>query len=692
VEIARVEHVRGDPKALDRFLGRDVDAGTRRRALVALGRIGDREGVAPRVRDALRRGGGDAPTALFAAGLTRAKELVPDVLAYLDLDPTAERDLVTAAIEAVGYLADARANGFVRPFLEAKAAEHRAAACLALWRLGDERDLKAVVESLEDDDPQVRRAAAAASWRLAALRRTARSKKDAPWEGSPELAELVAAHVKAPTGDVEAETVLFAARALNALLPKTLRRVDPETKAARVDARLLDGLAVLSDHALADVAFRLGGTHDGDDLVDALASALSRESAIAREAVVDALGKLGTERAAKALLDRVPLEKDPRTRRALGVALAACGDDAGSVALLKDDEGRAGESARAAALLASKKPEQVAAAVALARSPKTSRFVRAELLDGLAKKDHEDLAALGREYLDDPDFVVRATAATLLGKKGGAAAIADLERAYRPDAPREDNDRRQAIVEALGDLAIDKGVPAAEAKRAAEVVERALADPAPTVRLAAREAAKDIPALAKRAEAEDPRPNDWKGLPRPKKPLFHLDLTKGGPWLSEEEILLLAGEIRRHEAQVVFDTERGTIRVAPDAGRAPVHAANLVLCALAGVYDGTTWHRMVPAFVIQGGDPHGDGSGDAGYALPDEITRLPFERGAFGMPKGTKDTGGCQVFAMHVAAPHLDRNYTCFGKVVEGQDVVDAIRVGDRIRTARVETASPARR
>ena len=73
--------------------------------------------------------------------------------------------------------------------------------------------------------------------------------------------------------------------------------------------------------------------------------------------------------------------------------------------------------------------------------------------------------------------------------------------------------------------------------------------------------------------------------------------------------------------------------------------------------------------------------------MPDEITSHPFVRGALGMPKSTKDTGGCQVFLMHCAGPHLDGRYTCYGEAKEGIEVIDRIRVGDRIQKARVETA-----
>ena len=95
-------------------------------------------------------------------------------------------------------------------------------------------------------------------------------------------------------------------------------------------------------------------------------------------------------------------------------------------------------------------------------------------------------------------------------------------------------------------------------------------------------------------------------------------------------------------------------------------------------------HRVVSDFVIQGGDPRGDGWGGPGYALRDEINTVRFDRGAVGMPKSGRDTGGCQIFVTHVPTPHLDGNYTVFGKVISGMDVVDRIEVGDAILSARI--------
>jgi cyclophilin family peptidyl-prolyl cis-trans isomerase len=110
--------------------------------------------------------------------------------------------------------------------------------------------------------------------------------------------------------------------------------------------------------------------------------------------------------------------------------------------------------------------------------------------------------------------------------------------------------------------------------------------------------------------------------------------------------------------------------------------SNFVRLVREGFYDGLPWHRVVPNFVIQGGDPLGSGWGGPGYALPDEINRRRFLRGTVGMPKAGKDTGGCQIFITHAPTPHLDGNYTVFGQVTSGLDVVDQIEVGDSIERA----------
>jgi cyclophilin family peptidyl-prolyl cis-trans isomerase len=138
------------------------------------------------------------------------------------------------------------------------------------------------------------------------------------------------------------------------------------------------------------------------------------------------------------------------------------------------------------------------------------------------------------------------------------------------------------------------------------------------------------------------------------------------------------------DPRVVLHMERGEIVIRCFAQEAPIHVAAFLDLVRQHFYSDLSWHRVVPNFVIQGGDPRGDGWGGAGFTLRDEIGRRRFKRGTVGMPKAGKDTGGGQLFITHVPTPHLDGNYTIFGQVTEGLELVDAIEIGDRIIWAEI--------
>lgn len=144
---------------------------------------------------------------------------------------------------------------------------------------------------------------------------------------------------------------------------------------------------------------------------------------------------------------------------------------------------------------------------------------------------------------------------------------------------------------------------------------------------------------------------------------------------------LVAGDNPR----VTFDTDRGRIVIELFLEEAPHHVSSFISLVRQGFYDGLSIHRVVPAFVAQGGDPRGDGWGDNGFAMLHEINRRPYLRGAVGMPTAGWDTGGCQFFITHVPTPRLDGAYTVYGQVVVGMEVVDTLEVGDRIRSATLD-------
>ncbi len=136
--------------------------------------------------------------------------------------------------------------------------------------------------------------------------------------------------------------------------------------------------------------------------------------------------------------------------------------------------------------------------------------------------------------------------------------------------------------------------------------------------------------------------------------------------------------------KALVETDKGafTIQLRPDV--APLNVLSFVRLARRGYFNGITWHRVVPNFVIQGGDPRGDGNGGPGYALRCEINQLTYERGAVGMALSGKDTGGSQWFVTHSPQPHLDGGYTVFGNVTQGLETVDKIARGDKIRRIRI--------
>jgi len=137
--------------------------------------------------------------------------------------------------------------------------------------------------------------------------------------------------------------------------------------------------------------------------------------------------------------------------------------------------------------------------------------------------------------------------------------------------------------------------------------------------------------------------------------------------------------------QLVLETNRGPVTIELDTEQAPQTVQAITRFAREGRYDGVPFHRVVPNFVVQGGDfARRTGFGGPGFFLRTEITRIGHRRGTLGMASAGKDTEGSQFFVPHSLQPHLDGGYTSFGRVTDGMDVVDQLRVNDRITNARV--------
>jgi len=150
------------------------------------------------------------------------------------------------------------------------------------------------------------------------------------------------------------------------------------------------------------------------------------------------------------------------------------------------------------------------------------------------------------------------------------------------------------------------------------------------------------------------------------------------------------------EYHATFRTEKGPIRIRLHADKAPRTVNNFVFLAREGYFDGTTFHRVIEDFMVQGGDPTGTGSGGPGYRIRDEFhPDLRHDKpGILSMANAGPNTGGSQFFITHAATPWLDGRHAVFGEVVEGMEVVAAIRErdpqrdpepGDRIASVEVE-------
>lgn len=138
----------------------------------------------------------------------------------------------------------------------------------------------------------------------------------------------------------------------------------------------------------------------------------------------------------------------------------------------------------------------------------------------------------------------------------------------------------------------------------------------------------------------------------------------------------------------IIKTNHGDMKVEFYEKDAPNTVDNFVKLSKDGFYDGLTWHRVLPDFVIQGGCPKGNGTGGPGYSIDCELDgdNQYHDRGVLSMAHAGRNTGGSQFFVCHSRnnTAHLDGNHTCFGKVVEGVDVVDKIKVGDAIEKIEI--------
>ena len=148
----------------------------------------------------------------------------------------------------------------------------------------------------------------------------------------------------------------------------------------------------------------------------------------------------------------------------------------------------------------------------------------------------------------------------------------------------------------------------------------------------------------------------------------------------------VGGQPRMHPTAVITMEKGGEIRIELYPEDAPKTVESFITLSKKGFYDGLTFHRIEPGFVAQGGDPKGDGTGGPGYTLKAEFNKRKHVRGTVAMARTQNpDSAGSQFYICFAPAPHLDNNYTIFGQVTAGMDVVDRIKPGDKMKSVKIE-------
>jgi len=621
----------------------------------AIERIEDlRLATSPRLAATLARGtAGERARAALAMGRIQDPAFAPDLARAA---AAGEREVRLAALFALGQLGLVEG---VRPPEQAGATaaaaasdpdpEIAAAAVEALGKLADPAAIPRLVLAAAHPVAAVRVEAAHALFRLRFVPLWRKEVEVAPALPEAGLTALLAAlhdpspdvrraaahacsrygepeavlDLQALVGDEDEWTRLFAARALGRSkddqAAEVLRRAARDPSAA-VRVEAVGALAALG---------RLEGVADlaGDGV------------ARVREAVAAALGQARDPESIE-VLHRLEQDGSPAVRAAAIPALARrLGADYGARILewFTDADVRMRvAAARAAAQCGPAGTSWLATALEDA-DPR----VQVAALEGLGPRGEGRAAVLAA--LAAPDLAVRGTAVELAAALEPPPELSLFERAYDGSAGAAWTEVRQALIEALS-----------ARPEAVGLLQRAAAqDPAAAVRAAA---ARALGRLGHQAPAVAAAP------------------VAPSPYLGRQ----LDGE-----PEVTLETTRGPIRIRLFAADAPLVVQAFLARVATGFYDGLSWHRVVANFVVQGGDPRGDGWGGTGRAQRDEINRRRFVRGSVGLPKAGRDTGDCQLFITHLPTPHLDGNYTVFGQVVAGMDAVDALEVGDVILSAR---------
>ncbi len=451
---------------------------------------------------------------------------------------------------------------------------------------------------------------------------------------------------------------LVRALAMRGLRPAV---VDSAGERAAAIATLADATSDPHPHVRIN-ALRALASYQLVEQTSTLARGLEDRDANVALAAAEALGENGGPAAAAAL---EPVARDPDAPSALRAAaltgLLRIAPDRGELVVGALTRAEDWLSRLYAARALASAPENRGVPLLTELAHDDDPRVAATALSVLAALRPEIAPGLDRlfiEQLGSADTGIRAAALRGLTQRATAANLPALLDAYaRAEHDHDMNDAARAAIAALGALA-QRDVPVQRA-----FFQRFARSPDPIIRREVREKLG---------------PGDWGEI-------FPVETNHGPAFYEELVRTLVAPDLAgAPRPRAVIHTGGGTITIELAPADAPLTVHNFMTLAARGYFNGFRWHRVVPNFVLQDGDPRGDGAGGPGYAIRDEFNRLRYLRGTVGMALDGADTGGSQFFITHAPQPHLDGAYTIFGQVVTGIDLADRVAQDDAIQRIEI--------
>jgi cyclophilin family peptidyl-prolyl cis-trans isomerase/HEAT repeat protein len=611
------------------------DSLVRRTAAVAVGRIGDPRGVEHLVPLLSDPDTTVRAAAVFALGLIGDTSAVGPIAARLGAPPVLDAASAAEAVTALARIGGPRAAELIAAILQGRASLAVAdpgalmpVAAQESWRLGEAAPVAELLPLVRAEDEQLRTGAVFALSRLR----------------PPGAANALGDALNDPVHAIRS----YAVRGFNRRLAES-SRLGPDGAAALI-ARLVDD----PDIGVRIGALRALGALDTGRFIAQVVSRLDDGNLNVRVQAATALGDIGGPEAVAAL-ERVFASRAEfaiRREALLGLARADTSAFRGAaqpwVASPRWEE-RAVAAAGSGAL----------AGRPLLLDDRDPRVVAAAL--GAWQEGSPGRAEAARRFVSHSDFAVRSLAAGILAESPAHADIQLFSTAYARAA--RDTAPDAALAALAGLLGIAGTGDAAAARVEAEFVQRV---PRPESYVLRRWAEDRWPALFRR----------W----GPAYPLTPLRTMQDYRELVQRFIVAPDSVRRPH---VVLELERGTVEIELLGPEAPVTVANFLSLVDRGVLNGARWHRVVPDFVVQTGDPRGDGWGAAGPPIRDELNREKYLLGTVGMALSGPDTGASQWFITLSPQPHLDGSYTVFGRVVGSYASLTRITQGDVIRTSR---------